>query len=183
MTPILHDPNAGTPATDPTAKGIDRMTDLPAGARRVADAAATGGHTIEVIEYPAGTRSAEDAARAVGCALDQIVKSMIFDAGGQLVLALTSGTHLVDGTKLAALVGVDRCRRADAAQVRSVTGFAIGGVPPFGHEHPVPTWIDPHLMTFAEVWAAAGTPRHVFSIVPEALQRLSDATLADFVQR
>ncbi len=159
------------------------MTDLPPSARRVAAAAAAGGHAIEIIEYPDGTRSAEDAARAVGCAVDQIVKSMIFDADGHVVLALTSGAHLVDGTKLAALAGVERCGRADADRVRSVTGFAIGGVPPFGHDHRVRTWIDPHLLSFAEVWAAAGTPRHVFPIVPEALQRLSEATVADFVQR
>ncbi len=158
------------------------MTDLHPSAQRVADAASAGGHVISVIEYPEGTRTAEDAAAAVGCSVDQIVKSMIFDADGELVLALTSGAHLVDAAALAALAGVGTCGRANADQVRAVTGFAIGGVPPFGHENPVRTWIDPHLLTFGEVWAAAGTPRHVFAIVPEALARLAGAVPGDFVQ-
>ncbi len=158
------------------------MSDLPTSAQRVVSFAGDRGSVLEVVEYPDGTRSAEDAAAAVGCVVDQIVKSMIFDADGELVLALTSGANLVHGQALAALAGVDRCGRANADQVRATTSFAIGGVPPFGHSTPIRTWIDPHLMTFDRVWAAAGTPRHVFPIEPTVLVSLSGATVADFAQ-
>lgn len=158
------------------------MSELPTSAQRVADYAAGQGADIEVIEYPDGTRSADDAAAAVGCSVDQIVKSMIFDADGELVLALTSGANMVDGAALAELAGVARCGRANADQVRETTSFAIGGVPPFGHTTPIRTWMDPHLMTFDRVWAAAGTPRHVFPIDPTVLVRLAGATVADFAQ-
>ncbi len=155
---------------------------LPASTQRVVAFASDQGSSIEVIEYPDGTRSAEDAAAAVGCSVDQIVKSMIFDADGELVLALTSGANMVDGKALAALAGVGKCGRASADQVRETTSFAIGGVPPFGHSSPVRTWIDPHLLTFDRVWAAAGTPRHVFPIEPLVLARLAGAMVADFAQ-
>ena len=105
---------------------------------------------------------------------------MIFDADGELVLALTSGKNLVDGAVLADLAGVPKCGRADVDKVRAATGFAIGGVPPFGHVTPVRTWIDPHLLTFDLIWAAAGTPRHVFAIAPADLVHLTGATAAPF---
>lgn len=153
---------------------------LPASAQRVVDAAAANGLTCELSEFPEGTRTAEEAAAAVGCSTAQIVKSMIFDADGELVLALTSGTNRVDGDKLAALAGVEKCGRADVDDVRSHTGYAIGGVPPFGHDNPVRTWIDPHLLTFDQVWGAAGTPRHVFPLAPGDLIRITGAIEADF---
>lgn len=109
------------------------------------------------------------------------MKSMIFDADGELVLALTSGANRVDGAKLASLAGVSKCGRADVEDVRRHTGYAIGGVPPFGHDHPVRTWVDPALLTFDEVWAAAGTPRHVFAVTPADLVRITGAIEADFV--
>ncbi len=158
------------------------MSELPASAQRVVDFATTKGETLAVTEYPDGTRSAEDAAAAVGCAVDQIVKSMVFDADGELILALTSGANMVDGEALARLAGVTKCGRANADQVRETTSFAIGGVPPFGHTASVRTWIDPHLMTFDRIWAAAGTPRHVFAIEPTVLVALSQATVADFAR-
>ncbi len=149
---------------------------------RVVAAAAEHGLELHLHEYPDGTKTANDAAAAVGCKVDQIVKSMIFAAGEdrQLVLALTSGAHTVDGAALAELAGVDACHRATADEVRAETGFAIGGVAPFGHLTTVATWIDPHLLTFDEVWAAAGTPRHVFPISPADLIRLTGAVEADF---
>lgn len=155
-------------------------TSLPASAARVVDAAAGHGLTLAVAEFPDGTRTAEDAAAAVGCAVDQIVKSMIFAADDEIVLALTSGAHQVDPRALAGLAGAGRCGRADADRVRAVTGYAIGGVPPFGHDHPVRTWIDPHLLGFDEVWAAAGTPRHVFPIAPDRLVAITGAVAAPF---
>lgn len=154
-------------------------------AKRVADWASQRGTTIQITEYPKdGARTAEDAARAVGAQVDQIVKSMIFSISDgerrELVLALTAGSNLVDAKALATLAEAAKCGRADPEQVRSVTGYAIGGVPPFGHENELRVWIDPHLLTFDEVWAAAGTPRHVFPIAPNRLQELTGAVVADF---
>ncbi len=147
---------------------------------RVTAAASAAGIELEIVEYPDGTRSAVDAAAAVGCDVAQIVKSMIFDSEAGLVLALTSGAHQVDPDLLAAAVGVGTCGRADADQVRHTTGFAIGGVAPFGHLSPIIAVIDPHLLTFEQVWAAAGTPRHVFPISPTVLQEIAGAATASF---
>jgi Cys-tRNA(Pro) deacylase len=157
--------------------------DLHPNARRVAASAAAAGLEITVVEYPDGTRTAEEAATAVGCDVAQIVKSLIFDADGQIVLALTSGANRVDTRALAAIVGVDRLGRADADQVREHTGYPIGGVPPFGHHRDVPSWIDEDLLGHDRVWAAAGTPRHVFAIAPGDLVRLTGATVGVFGQR
>lgn len=127
-------------------------------------------------------RTAQEAANACGCALDQIVKSIIFAGqdSGAVRLFLTAGGNLVDGPKASALVGEDLAR-ANAALVRETTGFAIGGVAPVGHLTPSPIWMDPRLLDFELVWAAAGTPRHVFSIAPRALLDLTGAQIADFV--
>ena len=116
--------------------------------KRVLDAATAAGLIIEIQEFPEGTKTANDAAAAVGCFVDQIVKSMVFDADGELILALTSGGNRVDGQALAALAGATSCGPADATKVRTQTGFAIGGVAPFGHMNPVRTWIDPTLLGF-----------------------------------
>ena len=149
-------------------------------AQRVVEAAAGSGISIDVVEYPDGTRTAVDAAAAVGCEVGQIVKSLIFALDDGLVLALTGGSNRVDTDRLAELAGGEHCGRADADTVRAVTGYAIGGVPPFGHEHRVPTFIDPDLLAHGVVWAAAGTPRHVFPIDPADLQRIANATPANF---
>lgn len=167
----------------------DDQSPLHPSAQRVVDWAAERGVQLSIQEYPDdGARTAEDAAAAVGAKVDQIVKSMIFSASGaangdadELVLALTAGSNRVDGAALAALAGVERCGRADPEAVRAATGYAIGGIPPFGHINMLRTWIDPHLLTFDEVWAAAGTPRHVFPISPAGLVELTGAVEADFV--
>lgn len=154
-------------------------------ARQVRDHALKRGVNIEVIEYPdEGARTAEEAAASVGCQVDQIVKSMIFAAGAdrELVLALTAGSHKVSGSSLARLAGVDACHRATVEEVRDATGYAIGGVPPFGHNRRLRTWIDPRLLTFDRVWAAAGTPRHVFGIAPDDLVTLTGAEPAHFTE-
>ncbi|MDU8911271.1 YbaK/EbsC family protein [Aestuariicoccus sp. MJ-SS9] len=126
-------------------------------------------------------RTAGEAADSVGCHLDQIAKSMIFGTAttGDVVLLLTAGGNRVDPALAASAVG-EPLVRADAAQVRAQTGFAIGGVSPVGHLTPVRAWIDPRLMAFDLLWAAAGTPRHVFPIAPEALVALTDAVPARF---
>ena len=158
------------------------MSELPRSAQRVADAAASHGLTLEIVEYPDGTRTADDAAQAVGCAVGQIVKSLIFGFGDGLVLALTSGSNRVDAARLAELAGGGECTRADADAVRAVTGYAIGGVPPFGHENAVPAFFDPALLDYDVVWAAAGTPRHVFPVDPRQLLELTGATVGAFTE-
>ena len=139
--------------------------------------------TIEVRTYPAGTRTAQDAADAIGCRVDQIVKSLVFIAVAddeRPVLALTSGSRRVDTAVLADLLGVERVRKADADEVRAATGFAIGGTPPFGHPSPLQTVLDPHLARFDQVWAAAGTPTDVFALAPQDLRRAGAQDLGDF---
>lgn len=127
-------------------------------------------------------RTAQDAARSVGCALDQITKSIIFRAAqtGDAVLFLTAGGNRIDGDKASALAG-EPLGKADAALIRAQTGFAIGGVAPVGHLAPIRAWLDPRLLEFEIVWAAAGTPRHLFPLDPRVLPRLTGATPADFV--
>lgn len=127
------------------------------------------------------TRTAADAAAAVGCDIDQIAKSIIFrgEDSGHVVLFLTAGANRVDPERATALAG-QRLGKADAALIRNETGFAIGGVAPVGHLRHIDAWMDPRLTEFDTVWAAAGTPRHVFAIEPQSLLRLTGATLANF---
>jgi prolyl-tRNA editing enzyme YbaK/EbsC (Cys-tRNA(Pro) deacylase) len=149
--------------------------------KRVERALQDAGVTVEILEMAEGTRTAEDAARAAGCALDQIAKSIIFRAEthGDAVLFVTAGGNRVDDAKASALAG-EPLGKADAGLIRAQTGFAIGGVAPVGHLNPIRAWFDPRLLEFPVVWAAAGTPRHVFAIAPEVLLRLSTAEKADF---
>jgi prolyl-tRNA editing enzyme YbaK/EbsC (Cys-tRNA(Pro) deacylase) len=157
---------------EPTSASLARVT---------ADAERRG-LAIEPVRLAEGTRTAEDAARACGCLLDQIVKSIIFREAGtdRHLLFLTAGGNRVDPAKAARLAGA-ALEKADAASVRAATGFAIGGVSPLGHLHPIDSWLDPRLLDFPLVWAAAGTPHHVFQVAPEALLAASGARLADFV--
>ncbi|GIT92236.1 aminoacyl-tRNA deacylase [Jannaschia pagri] len=131
------------------------------------------------IEMPGETRTAQQAADAVGCALDQIAKSIIFGCGDGCALFLTAGGRQVCPDKATALAAMP-LTRADANTVRKITGFAIGGVAPVGHVTQSPVWMDRRLLDFTEVWAAAGTPRHVFPINPMDLQLVTGATVADF---
>jgi Cys-tRNA(Pro) deacylase len=133
---------------------------------------------IAVKEFPEGARTAVDAARAVGCELGQIVKSLVFVAADRPVVALVSGSNRLDEKRLAAVAG-EPVRKADAATARSATGYAIGGVPPFGHATDVPVFMDRDLLAHDVVWAAAGRPESVFEIAPERLRDLSKATVAD----
>lgn len=134
-----------------------------------------------VIRETEGARSAAEAAAAIGCALDQIAKSIVFRGAetGRALLFLTAGGHRVDPARAAALVG-EPLARADAGWVRAETGFAIGGVAPVGHLRPPRGFFDPRLLEFAEIWAAAGTPTHVFAAEPSVLQRITGAEVADF---
>lgn len=148
---------------------------------RVTAALQAAGLTITPLEMPGETRTAQQAADAAGVALDQIVKSILFAGAttGRLYLFLTAGGNQVAPDRATALAG-EPLTRADINTVRAVTGFAIGGVAPVGHLTPVPTWADPRLSDFAEVWAAAGTPRHIFPVAPADLLRITGATVAPF---
>jgi prolyl-tRNA editing enzyme YbaK/EbsC (Cys-tRNA(Pro) deacylase) len=149
-------------------------------ARAVADAARDLGLDVEVREFPEGTRTAEDAARAIGVTVGQIVKSLIFRVDGEVVVALVSGPNRLDPTRLAATAGAPGApvERVDAAGVREATGFPIGGVPPFGHPRPIATYVDEELLAFDVVWAAAGTPRHVFPLSPADLVRVTGGVVS-----
>ena len=149
--------------------------------KRVARVLEEAGLEPGIVEMPDSTRTAAEAAAAVGCALDQIAKSIVFraEAHGTAVLFVTAGGNRVDDGKASALAG-EPLGKADAGLIRAQTGFVIGGVAPVGHLSPIRAWFDPRLMDFEVIWAAAGTPRHVFPIAPGDLLRLSGADLADF---
>lgn len=148
---------------------------------RVRTALDGAGVAVEILEMADSTRTAVEAAQAAGCQVDQIAKSIIFrgEASGHAVLFLTAGGNRVDPAKATAVAG-QPLGKADAALIREETGFAIGGVAPVGHLKPVAAFFDPRLLEFDRVWAAAGTPRHIFAIVPQVLLDLTGATLADF---
>lgn len=149
--------------------------------RRVEQALRDAGLEPTTMEMSAETRTASQAAEAAGCALDQIAKSIIFQGheSGQCILFLTAGGNQVDGAKAAAVAG-ETLDRADANAVRAQTGFAIGGVAPVGHLSPIRAFWDPRLSEFEVIYAAAGTPRHIFPIAPTELLRISGATEAAF---
>lgn len=151
--------------------------------KRVERALEAGGVAVEILEMAEGTRTAEEAARAADCAIDQIAKSIIFraEAHGTAVLFVTAGGNRIDDAKASALAG-EPLGKADAALIRAQTGFVIGGVSPVGHLSPIRAWFDPRLLEFERVFAAAGTPRHIFAIAPADLLRLSGAAPADFVR-
>jgi len=150
-------------------------------AQKVADAARKLDFHITIKEFESSTRTAQDAANSIGCTVAQIVKSLLFVVNGQPTLVLVSGPNRLDEKKLAALCGVGRkkIKRADADTVREATGFAIGGVPPFGHSTKLPTYIDEDFWQFDVIWAAAGTPNAVFAVTPDDLMRASGGMKAD----
>jgi len=156
------------------------MNDLSKNAKIVQDALGRYGLEDSVIELPDSTRTAEEAARAIGCQIGQIVKSLIFKTKRKEVpiLALTSGANRVDERKIENQIG-EPLGKANADFVRSATGFSIGGVPPIGLINKVPTYIDQDLMLYDVVWAAAGTPNAVFRINPTELKRITQAIVCD----
>jgi prolyl-tRNA editing enzyme YbaK/EbsC (Cys-tRNA(Pro) deacylase) len=157
------------------------MAPLPTSAQRVVEGAAAHGLDIDVREFPDGTKTADDAARAVGVEVGQIVKSLVFAVDGEIVLALVSGKNRLDEPRLAGAAGSPGASvdRADPNAVRAATGYAIGGVPPFAHATDTATFIDRDLLGYETVWAAAGTPRHVFAISPDDLVRITGGAVAD----
>lgn len=149
--------------------------------KRVKSALEAASLDAQVVEMAEGTRTAADAARAAGCEIDQILKSIIFrgEADGHVVLFMTAGGNQVDEAKASAVAG-EPLGKADAKLIRAETGFAIGGVAPIGHIAPVRAYFDPRLLDFDVIWAAAGTPRHIFACDPGAILALSGAVQADF---
>src|SRR5579875_2091951 len=148
---------------------------------RVRAALLAAGHPDSITAFPAGTRTAADAAAAVGCTVAQIAKSIVFRAGDRAAVVIASGVNRVDMAKAAAALGVS-LRRADADWVRERTGFAIGGVSPVGHIAPPLLVFDRDLLALHPIWAAAGTPHHVFRTEAETLARLTAAPVADVRQ-
>ena len=146
---------------------------------RVVEAARALGLEIVPRRFPDGTKTAADAAAAIGVELGQIVKSLIFAVDGEVVLAYVSGSNQLDEKKLALAAGGLKCTRVDADVVRQATGFPIGGVPPLGLATQMRIFIDPDLLQYDEVWAAAGTWNDVFAIKPDSLVLSTGGLIVD----
>jgi Cys-tRNA(Pro) deacylase len=146
---------------------------------RVVEAGRALGVDVQPRRFPEGTKTAQDAANAIGVGVGQIVKSLVFAVDGVVLMAYVSGANQLDEKKLAAAAGGAKCSRVDADVVREATGFPIGGVPPFGHTTQLRVFVDPDLLQYDEVWAAAGTWNDVFPIEPNDLVRASDAVVVE----
>jgi prolyl-tRNA editing enzyme YbaK/EbsC (Cys-tRNA(Pro) deacylase) len=147
---------------------------------RFLEAARARGIDPDVRRFPEGTKTARAAAGAIGCEVGQIVKSLVFMADDRPVMAFTSGANRVDESKLAAIVDANDVRRATPEEARAATGFAVGGTPPFGHPERLTCVVDPDLLRWDEIWAAAGTPDSVFGLTPAELLRVTGAVPAAF---
>lgn len=155
------------------------MSDLHPNVVRVVEAARALGLEITTRRFPEGTKTAQDAANAVGVLVGQIVKSLVFAVDGEIVMACVSGANQLDEKKLAAAAGGVKCLRVDADAVREATGFPIGGVPPLGLATQMRIFIDPDLLQYDEVWAAAGTWNDVFAINPQVLSRITEGKIVE----
>jgi prolyl-tRNA editing enzyme YbaK/EbsC (Cys-tRNA(Pro) deacylase) len=148
---------------------------LSASAQRVQNILKERGFSVNVVELPDSTRTAKEAAQAIGCTVEQIVKSLVF-RGSQSdtpILVVASGPNRVDEKRLGELAG-EPIEKANADFVRQRTGFAVGGVPPLGHAEQLKTFIDEDLLRYDVLWAAAGTPHAVFQLTPRELQTMTD---------
>lgn len=170
----------------PDAAAEDRRRPLPsyplsehANIARVRAHAAERGIPVEPRRFAATTRTAQDAAREIGCAVAEIVKSLVFLADDVPVVVLCSGADRVDEARLRLVLGAAVIRRATADEAKAATGFPIGGVPPFAHERACRVIADARLLGFAQVWAAAGLPDAVFPIAPDALVAVAGAEVAE----
>jgi prolyl-tRNA editing enzyme YbaK/EbsC (Cys-tRNA(Pro) deacylase) len=154
---------------------------LSASAQKVQDALTTLGFgTRQVVELPDSTRTAVEAAAAIGCTVAQIAKSLVFKGrnSGDPILVIASGANRVNTRRIAELLG-EAIDKPDADYVREKTGFVIGGVPPVGHSTPLITFVDEDLRQFDEIWAAAGTPRAVFKLTPDDLEKMTTGRVID----
>jgi prolyl-tRNA editing enzyme YbaK/EbsC (Cys-tRNA(Pro) deacylase) len=143
-------------------------------AKKIQDTLLSLGFDCTVIEFQESTRTAQEAAERVGCTLGQIVKSLVFKGqeSGKPILVLTSGSNRVDEKRIGTYAG-EAIGRADPDFVRTVTGFAIGGVPPMGHASQLETYLDEDLLQYATIWGAAGTHNAVFEMPASALQKMT----------
>ena len=155
------------------------MSDVHPNVSRVVSAAKERGLEISTKRFPEGTKTAADAAAAIGVTVGQIVKSLVFGVDGEIVMALVSGSNQLDEKKLALAAGGAKCARVDADAVREATGFPIGGVPPFGHATQLRVFVDPDLLQYDEVWAAAGTWNDNFGAAPADIVRVADGVVTD----
>ena len=155
------------------------MSDVHPNVTRVVQAAKERGLEITTRRFPEGTKTAQDAANAIGVSLGQIVKSLVFAVDGEIVMAFVSGANQLDEKKLAQAAGGLKCSRVDADAVREATGFPIGGVPPFGHATQLRVFVDPDLLQYDEVWAAAGTWNDNFGAAPADIVRVADGVVTD----
>ena len=155
------------------------MSDVHPNVSRVVSAARERGLEINTKRFPEGTKTAADAAAAIGVTVGQIVKSLVFGVDGEIVMALVSGSNQLDEKKLALAAGGAKCARVDADVVREATGFPIGGVPPFGHSTQLRVFVDPDLLQYDEVWAAAGTWNDNFGANPNDIVRVAGGVVTD----
>ena len=155
------------------------MSDLHPNTLRVIATAREAGLEIKTRRFPEGTKTAADAAAAIGVEVGQIVKSLVFGVDNEIVMALVSGSNQLDEKKLAAAAGGSKCSRVDADAVRAATGYPIGGVPPLGLATQMRMFIDPDLLQYSEVWAAAGTWNDVFAINPTSLAQVCGGVIVD----
>ena len=148
---------------------------LSSSAQKVQNVLQARGFPCQVVELPDSTRTAKEAALAIGCRVEQIVKSLVFKGkhSNKPVFVVASGQNRVNEKRLSELVG-EPIEKADADFVRQRTGFAVGGVPPIGHTEQLETFIDEDLLQLQEIWAAAGTPYAVFRLTPADLQAMTD---------
>jgi len=151
------------------------MPNLSSSAQKIQDLLVSLGYEYTVIEHAESTRTAQEAADRAGCELGQIVKSLIFKGkeSGKPILVLTSGANRVDEKRISGYAG-EPIGRADADFVRTVTGFAIGGVPPIGHAQTMETYLDEDFLPYRTIWAAAGTPNAIFELKTGDLQKMTD---------
>ena len=155
------------------------MSDVHPNTLRVITAAREAGLEITTRRFPEGTKTAADAAAAIGVVVGQIVKSLVFGVDNEVVMALVSGSNQLDEKKLAAAAGGAKCSRVDADAVRAATGYPIGGVPPFGHSTQLRVFVDPDLLQYDEVWAAAGTWNDNFGANPNDIVRVAGGVVTD----
>ena len=155
------------------------MSDVHPNVTRVVQAAKERGLEITTRRFPEGTKTAQDAANTIGVSLGQIVKSLVFAVDGEIVMAFVSGANQLDEKKLAQAAGGLKCSRVDADAVREATGFPIGGVPPFGHSTQLRVFVDPDLLQYDEVWAAAGTWNDNFGANPNDIVRVAGGVVTE----
>ena len=155
------------------------MSDVHPNTLRVITAAREAGLEITTRRFPEGTKTAADAAAAIGVVVGQIVKSLVFGVDNEIVMALVSGSNQLDEKKLAAAAGGAKCSRVDADAVRAATGYPIGGVPPFGHSTQLRVFVDPDLLQYDEVWAAAGTWNDNFGAAPADIVRVAGGVVTE----